>query len=208
MKRKAIENSYRAYSLSLIALLCLTANGTLLSYASCAAMSPQEKNKAESREPSRQPDDKLQPSPKYSPADVIKLQLEALQHNDTPAKDSGIATAFKFASPNNQAATGPLERFILLVKNAAYKPMLNYKSAEFGLLEIKGDDAQQRVTLTDADGAKAVYRFTLSKQHEAPYKDCWMTDGVERVVKQGSDQPIAKSTVLSEPSRKAILNYE
>ena len=87
--------------------------------------------------------------------------------------------------------TGPLERFILLVKNPAYKPMLNYKSAEFGALDIKDDEAQQRVTLVSADGAKVVYRFTLSKQHEEPYKDCWMTDGVERVIQQGSDQPVA-----------------
>ena len=48
------------------------------------------------------------------------------------------------------------------------------------------------MTLTNADGEKAIYRFTLSKQHEDPYKDCWMTDGVERVVKQGTDQQVAQ----------------
>jgi hypothetical protein len=192
MKQATSDCSYQASAVLLsLAFIWFATGGTFLSYASCPPTSRQEKQQPARVEQARRESERLKPSPKYSPTEVIKIQLEALQHNDTPAKDSGIATAFKFASPNNQAATGPLERFILLVKNPAYKPMLDYKSAEFGVLDIKGDDAEQRVTLTNADGEKAVYRFTLSKQHEEPYKDCWMTDGVERVVKQASGQPVA-----------------
>ena len=48
------------------------------------------------------------PSPEWTPAEVIRMQVEALQNNDTPSPDTGIATAFRFASPGNRAATGPL----------------------------------------------------------------------------------------------------
>ena len=128
-----------------------------------------------------QGDDGPRPSPKLSPEEVVGLQLKALQENDTPARDSGIAIAFRFASPANQAATGPLENFILLVKNPLYRLMLNHRSAERRPMKIDGDRAEQRVTLTSASGERGVYIFTLSKQTEGPFKDCWMTDGVERL---------------------------
>jgi hypothetical protein len=94
----------------------------------------------------------------------------ALQRNDEQAPDSGIATAFRFASPGNRAATGPLERFIQLVKSPAYKPLLNHKTAARGAVRIADDIARQRVTLTAANGERIVYLFTVSKQTEDPYK--------------------------------------
>ena len=121
------------------------------------------------------------PNPKLKPEEVIELQIEALRKNDVPAPDSGIKTAFLFASPENRAATGPVERFIRLVKNPLYRPMLNHKSVKREMIVVAGDVAQQRVTITAADGEQVIYKFTLSKQQAGEYKDCWMTDGVERV---------------------------
>jgi hypothetical protein len=145
----------------------------------------------------------LQPDPKFSPEQVIKIVLEALQHNDQPAPDSGIAIAFRFASPGNRAATGPLNRFIQLVKNPSYRPMLNHKSAERGPIRISDDVARQRVTLTTASDEKVVYLFTLSKQTDDQYKNCWMTDGVERVLNdQESDQQVAKSNGRAASTRQ------
>ena len=40
------------------------------------------------------------PSPELSPRDVVRIQLSALKHNDTPEPDAGIATVFRFASPS------------------------------------------------------------------------------------------------------------
>lgn len=123
--------------------------------------------------------DAPQPDPKLAPEQVIAIQLEALQKND--AKDSGIRIAFRFASPSNKEMTGPIERFILLVKNPAYSPMLNYKKAERDAIIVSDDVARQRVVLTTENGERAIYIFTLSKQKSGEFKDCWMTDGVERV---------------------------
>ena len=69
----------------------------------------------------------LQPDPKYTPADVVRIQLQALRANDTPSKNAGIEVAFRFASPANKSTTGPLARFIDLVSSPPYRPMLNHR---------------------------------------------------------------------------------
>lgn len=117
-----------------------------------------------------------QPSPELSPEQVVKIQLEALQNNDET--NEGIKIAFNFASPDNKHYTGPLNKFIRMVKNPLYRPMLNYKAAEYDPIEISGDTAVQRVVLIDANGQANVYIFSLSKQTDEACKDCWMTDSV------------------------------
>jgi len=121
-----------------------------------------------------------QPNPTLSPAQVIGLQLQALKQNDTPRPDAGIAVAFGFASPANQAATGPLERFILLVHSPVYQAMLNFRAVQRGAMIIADDQAQETVMLLDARGKTAVFVFALSRQAGGPYDRCLMTDGVLR----------------------------
>jgi hypothetical protein len=125
------------------------------------------------------------PSPALSPEQVVRIQLEALQHNDETNK--GIEAAFNFASPGNKRSTGPLTRFVKMLKAPPYNAMLNHKSVEFDPIELSGDSATQRVKLIGADGQSTVYIFMLSRQTEAPYQDCWMTDGV--VVEPTRDLP-------------------
>ena len=117
----------------------------------------------------------LVPNPGLSPGDVIRIQLEALRNND--GQDRGIAVAFRFASPANRANTGPLSRFIAMIEHGPYALMLDFHHADYGLVETASDQARQRVTLTGAR-ASITYWFYLSRQSEAPYVDCWMTDAV------------------------------
>ena len=125
--------------------------------------------------------DVTEPDPKLKPEEVIAIQLEALKSNKDMPDDAGIAITFNFASPANRKMTGPLPRFIEMLKNPFYAIMLNFERYEAGKIERDGDVAQQRVTLIDAKGNRAMFLFILSKQKEAPYKDCWMTDIVHRV---------------------------
>ena len=117
----------------------------------------------------------LVPDPAHSPADVIRIQLEALRHND--GQDRGIAVAFRFASPANRVNTGPLSRFITMIREGPYALMLDFRHAEYGPVETAANQARQRVTLT---GTRAIvnYWFYLSRQSQAPYENCWMTDAV------------------------------
>ena len=134
---------------------------------------------------SNQADLELKPDPELSPEEVVRIQIEALQNNDEA--DSGIQITFRFASPANKQATGPLFRFAELVKNPIYSPMLNHKLAEYGPLEKDGDTAIQRVTIVEHDGSATVYLFSLSRQSEPPCQGCWLTDSVTVVPTRSQD---------------------
>jgi hypothetical protein len=127
----------------------------------------------------------LQPDPELSPEEVVRIQVEALQNND--AADTGIEITFRFASPANKKATGPLFRFTQLVKNPVYRPMLNHKLAEYGPMEQDGDKATQQVTIVEQDGSATVYLFSLSRQSEPPCLGCWLTDRVTVVPTRSQD---------------------
>ncbi|MGQ0628107.1 MAG: DUF4864 domain-containing protein [Phycisphaerales bacterium] len=118
------------------------------------------------------------PGPEFSPDQVVQFQLYALQHNEQPCPNSGIAAAFEFASPANRQAVGPLARFIELVHNDFYLPMLNFATVDFGKTIIAGDEAQQPVIITTRQGRRVGYVFLLSRQKDGPVEGCWMTDGV------------------------------
>ena len=125
------------------------------------------------------------PSPTLAPEAVVGIQLDALQHNDTPSPDFGIQTVFTFASPANRVATGPFDRFASLVKAPVYRPMLNFVRAERAPVHVDGDRARQRVTVVTAGGSRVTYIFLLSRQQGGEFDGCWMTDGVSRVNDQG-----------------------
>jgi hypothetical protein len=118
-----------------------------------------------------------QPKPEFSPEDVIRIQLDALRHNDA-SNDEGIATAFNFASPGNRVYTGPLSRFKQIVRNPVYSVMLNHRQADYETASIVGALARQRVMVIGENSQTVIYTFTLSRQRDPRYRDCWMTDGV------------------------------
>ena len=116
------------------------------------------------------------PDPELKPNDVVKLQLLAMQQNDD--SDFGIEVTFRFASPSNKIQTGPLKRFIRLVRNPSYRPLLNHINATFLELNIEEDFAVQDVIITTSNGERIGYRFRLSIQKGTLYPGCWMTDSV------------------------------
>ena len=116
------------------------------------------------------------PEPELKPNDVVSLQLLAMQQNDD--SDFGIEVTFRFASPSNKIQTGPLKRFIRLVRNPSYSPLLNHINATFLELNIEEDFAVQDVIITTSNGKRIGYRFRLSIQKGTLYPGCWMTDSV------------------------------
>ena len=116
------------------------------------------------------------PEPELKPNDVVRLQLLAMQQNDD--SDFGIEVTFRFASPANKKQTGPLKRFIRLVRNPSYRPLLNHINATFLELTVEEDFAVQDVIITTSNGKRIGYRFRLSIQKGTLYRGCWMTDSV------------------------------
>lgn len=156
----------------LLALLCT----------SLLLLGPAAPSAAPSDATSLVPADSLpEPDSSLSPKAVVRLQVEALGANDTPREDAGIEAAFNFASPANKRATGPLRRFRTLFETPAYRPMIDHRGATYSDARVDGDAAQVGVILVTPDGRRAGYIFRLSKQSDAPYEGCWMTDGVQPV---------------------------
>lgn len=154
------HKSLAAFVLSLV---------TMLSVSACSAGPEVAASKSS---------DIIAPNSEYSPTDVTRLQLEALKKNDEPVEGSGIAIAFRFASPGNKTATGPVDRFSLIFQNPAYAPMLNHLNVQYGDLQLDGLTAIQPVIITGRSGRRVGYFFFLSKQEGGECDQCWMTDSV------------------------------
>jgi hypothetical protein len=122
------------------------------------------------------------PSPDLEPEEVISLLIEALQQNDP--MDLGIEVIFNFASPGNKSVTGRLNNFKQQVKTPLFQPMLNFVHGKTSELVTDGTQAQQILVISDEQRADIGYLFTLSKQTESPFQDCWMTDSIRRVKPQ------------------------
>lgn len=122
------------------------------------------------------------PTPDISPEQVIEIQLDGMQHCDLPTKDHGIEIAFRFASPANKAATGPLSRFARMIHNPLYACMLNFKRAKFEPHNMRGDEWKISI-VNDVNGQErtSVFIWKLSKQTVDPVRGCWMTDSVIKI---------------------------
>jgi hypothetical protein len=117
----------------------------------------------------------VSPSPELEPSEVVQIQIEALRDNDEA--DNGIAVAFRFASPRNKASTGPLLRFIRMIKEGPYRLMLEFEHASYMPTLVEGVHAVQRVTLVGRQEIRS-YDFLLQRQAGPPCEGCWMTEAV------------------------------
>ena len=126
--------------------------------------------------------DHPRPDPALSPGEVVEIQLEALGSSE------GIDVAFRFASPANKLATGPIHRFTNILRGPAYNIMLDYERIEYGPVIVQGNFAVQRVALYRGEEL-VFFDFHLRRQTQEPYVDCWMTEGVVRLEVRHRDPP-------------------
>ena len=118
------------------------------------------------------------PSVDLQPGDVVRIVIGALARNDDPHTDAGIETTYRFASPSNRVNTGPLPRFIRMVKSPTYGIMVDHVASEFSEVVFTGDKAYQMVRLTGAGGRTVVFAFRLGRQGDGEYENMWMTEAV------------------------------
>ena len=74
-------------------------------------------------EPAHPGDLPAKPEPCWGPEAVVQAQLAALQEGDA-------GRIFRFASPGNRRATGPVERFAQMLQAPLYRPLLRHLSAD------------------------------------------------------------------------------
>ncbi|KAI7839987.1 hypothetical protein COHA_006308 [Chlorella ohadii] len=127
-------------------------------------------------EPAYPGDVPRKPEPCWGPEAVCHAQLEALQAGDA-------AGVFRFASPANQAATGP---------TPLYRPLLQHEHADLlRSVQMRPDTALLIVGVrsnlpTEEPGVtqRVVYSWTVRLQGEEAgpeFANCWMTEAVQPI---------------------------
>lgn len=127
----------------------------------------------------------LMPDPTLSPAEVVETQLKALQVNDTPETDAGIAQTWAFAHPDNKRVTGPLPRFAGMIKGPMYRILLNHQSHEIEEVSSTDDQAVFAVTVGGESGKAVIYRWRVAKVAEGEHAGAWMTTAVSPPIGAG-----------------------
>lgn len=136
------------------------------------------------------------PTPEMSADAVMEVVLAALSDNDSPAKDAGLVTAFNFASPENQRATGPLPRFVEMVNGPVYAALIDHAAAEVSNISQPGEagvtfrvvvTAGANCPISELRGQRVAYLWMLSRQEVPAVGKCWVTDGVALAPQQPED---------------------
>jgi Domain of unknown function (DUF4864) len=121
--------------------------------------------------------DLLVPDPALSPAEVVGIQLDALQANES-GNDAGIAQTWAFAHPDNKRMTGPLPRFAQMIKGPQYRMLLNHQSHEVAEISRTDEEAVFAVTVTTRAGDVVGYRWVVAKVRSGEHAGAWMTTSV------------------------------
>ena len=131
--------------------------------------------------------DLLIPNNSILPAEVIKIQLDALMNNDSKFKDSGIEQTWNFAHPNNKKNTGPLPNFKMMIKGNSYRMLLNHISHTITELGSSDNWVQFEVVILDKDKIYHKFNWQVEKfTLEGPLQDCWLTTVVTNPIPLGS----------------------
>ena len=116
----------------------------------------------------------VQPSPAFTPKQVVEMQTGALR---SPNRKQGVVQCMYFASPENLLVTGPLEKFARIVRGRKFSSLSSPDAVLVGEPIYQADNARILVTAA-GNGRIDAFVWVLAKQKDAPYEDCWMTDGV------------------------------
>lgn len=116
------------------------------------------------------------PKPALSPADVVRIQLRGLA--DPKADGLGILQCYYFASPRNRVATGPEDRFTLMVRQGPFACLARPQATLVGQPQVDGRFAKILVTVVGEHQQMQAFTFILFKQQTAPFENCWMTEAV------------------------------
>ena len=131
--------------------------------------------------------DLIKPTKTIEPSQVVKIQLNGLMNNDKPNPNDGIKQTWEFAHPENKKYTGPLTKFINLLKGESYSMLINHLDSE--IIEVFKSNNQYGFEVTILGNDKKYYKFqwVVEKYYkDGPLKDCWLTTSVSNPISMGS----------------------
>ena len=131
--------------------------------------------------------DLVKPNNGIKPYQVVKIQLTGLMNNDIPNKNSGIEQTWEFAHPSNKKYTGPLSKFVNLLKSESYNMLLNHLESEIIEVFKTNDKYGFEVIILGNDKNYYKFQWIVEKYYnDGPLKDCWLTTSVSIPVSLGS----------------------
>ena len=131
--------------------------------------------------------DLIKPNTVIEPEQVVLIQLNGLKKNDEPNIDNGIKQTWEFAHPSNKKYTGPLPKFIKMLKGESYQMLLNH--IDNRIVEVFRSNNQYGFEVIILGKDKNYYKFqwVVEKYYEeGPLKDCWLTTTVSNPISLGS----------------------
>ena len=126
----------------------------------------------------------IKPSNKFDPYDVVKIQLKALKNNNE--RDQGIMQTWLFAHPDNKKATGPYERFRIMIYGQQYKYLINHSSHKINLISNTSNSYIYRIEILTNDKKLFFYEWHVQKGSDDNCKKCWFTSAVSIPLDQGN----------------------
>jgi len=126
----------------------------------------------------------ITPNEKLLPYDVVKIQLEALKNNNK--NDDGIKVTWLFAHPNNKKATGPYERFRIMIYGQQYQQLLNHDSHKITLIMNTPSKHMFKIEILTKDKQLLFYEWHVEKATEENCNNCWFTSAVSIPIDQGN----------------------
>ena len=121
----------------------------------------------------------IKPNDKFSPQEVVEIQLTSLQNNSI--NNLGIYQCWLFAHPDNKKYTGPLDRFTSMIESKPYDVLLNSFHFKTKLIFQNKNDAKVEVLLDSKNKNKYKILWSLSKSKISnECRNCWMTIGVSQ----------------------------
>jgi len=128
----------------------------------------------------------IKPANNFTPYDIVKIQLDALQKNNQTQGDLGIKQVWLFAHPENKKVTGPYERFKSMIYGKQYKILLNHSSHKINLIMNTNEKYIYGVELLDKNKQLFFYEWHVQKATEKNCIDCWFTTAVSIPIDQGN----------------------
>jgi hypothetical protein len=122
------------------------------------------------------------PDPKLSPEDVVRTCMDALQRNDFPEINSGLATCYAFSNDMCRAAVGAsVEDFCKYARNPVFQTMVNSDRWDAAPVSIvgsatptRGAMATQMVHVTSKEGMRRSFLWTLQQERRPPNAGAWL----------------------------------
>jgi hypothetical protein len=82
--------------------------------------------------------------------------------------------------------TGPIERFMLMIKSQNYKNMLNHRDHKIEPVLQTNDRSQFSVSITTSDDQKMTFKWELMKVQTGEFSGSWMTTSVSTPLLSGN----------------------